>query len=300
MVPASSAAKSEMGKRKELCGVSLLALRALRAVWAAALLGLGLCGCASQIDDLKNKDLTFKQFFQAAPPPLVVLHDPNTAKDGETRAKALARLEEPLRNQGSQKDQDEVIDILKTAATTDQTPLCRLAALRTLGHFKDPRVADIVETAYLEKLAFSQDINNSIRQQCLSALIETGGPIAEKRLLLVAKEPPSTGSEQERLEVLDRRLLAIKGLGNYKDQEAAATLVQVLRSEKDVAMRDQALEALEQCTGKKLPADSPQWNAYAPPPPKDVNLATTATQPAAIVPVSAVTPTPPGNPPLPQ
>jgi HEAT repeat protein len=237
---------------------------------------------------MTSRDFSMKQLFATPPPPLDVLRDPNFAKDGEARARALVLLEEPLQHGGSQKEQDDIVELLKNAATVDQTPLCRMASIRALGRFKDARAAEIVETVYLQKLTFSPDINKAIREQCLASLIETGGPVAEKRLILVAKEPPSTGSEQERFEILDRRFAAVRGLAKFKDPEAAAALVQVLRSDKDFAMRDRALESLQLCTGKNLPADSPQWAVYVPiVPATDINLAGTAPPQQPIVPASA-------------
>jgi len=236
------------------------------------LLGLVLCGCASTWDEMTSRDFTVGMLFAKKKDPLVVLRDSN---DGNERYKALAALHEPLQGGGSQKDEDAIVGILKTSATSDQEPLCRMAAVRTLGHFKDPRAADIIETVYLQNLTFGQEMNGLLRQQCLSSLADCGGPIALRRLVLVAKEPPANGHEADRQETLDRRLTAVRGLAKFKDPEAAAALASVLQSDKDVALRDRAHDSLVVCTGKNLPADSPQWAAYLP----------TAT-PSAVQPVS--------------
>ena len=97
------------------------------------------------------------------------------------------------------------------------------------------------------------------------SLADVGGPIALRRLVLVAKSTPANGNEGDKQETLDRRLTAVRGLAKFKDPEAAATLAYVLRTERDIAMRDRAHESLQICTGKRLPADSPQWAVYIPP-----------------------------------
>jgi hypothetical protein len=59
---------------------------------------------------------------------------------------------------------------------------------------------------------------------------------------------------------LDVRLAAIRALGNYKDDTAAArALVGVLRTEKDVAVRGRAHESLVKITGRDLPPDGQAW-----------------------------------------
>jgi hypothetical protein len=227
----------------------------------AAVVCLAACGCASTWDEMTSRDFKMKMLYTKKDP-LEVLRD---STDGNERSVALASLREPLQSGGTQKDQDIVIDILKSSATRDQEPLCRMAAVRSLGHFKDPRAGEILETAYLQNLTFAQEMNGLIRQQCLVSLAETGGPVALHRLVLVAKEPPANGHEAERQETLDRRLTAVRGLAKFKDPEAVATLAYVLKSEKDIAMRDRAHQSLEVCTGKHYSADSPQWAAYLPP-----------------------------------
>jgi hypothetical protein len=249
----------------------------------AAVLGSAMAGCASHWDDITSREFNVKNWFTPEDPPLVVLQH---SDDGEKRARALARLDEPLRNGGTQKEQDDAVEILKNAATTERTPLCRMAALQTLGHYKDTRAPEIIETVYLDKLAFNSELNGRIREQCLNSLIETGGPVAMHRLVLVAKEPASTGSEQERKDVLDRRLAAVRGLAKFQDPEAAATLVQLLRTEKDNAMRDRAFESLQTCTGKHMAADSKQWDAYLPSG-TDVHVTSGPQQQTGVTPASA-------------
>jgi len=239
-------------------------------------LGLGLCGCATFWDDVMSHDFTMSSMFTSKDP-MVVLRD---SSDGNERHKALAALQEPLQHGGSQKEQDSVMQILEVSAKGDQ-PFCRMAALRTLGHFKDPRAADILDQVYLQPLSFANEINGMVRQQCLTSLAETGGPVALKRLVLVAKEPQASDKAPEAVkqETLDRRLTAVRGLAKFKDPEAAATLAYLLKSEKDIAMRDRAYESLQACTGKHLPPDSPQWSAY-------IQSTMPGTLPTAVVPAA--------------
>lgn len=62
---------------------------------------------------------------------------------------------------------------------------------------------------------------------------------------------------------IDVRLAAIRSLGNYKGNRAAAlTLIAVLRVEKDVAVRGRAHESLCKITDEDLPPDANAWVAW--------------------------------------
>src|SRR5436853_1666446 len=79
--------------------------------------------------------------------PLVVLRaDP--PRDGDERAKAMRRLKEPIETGGTQPDQDEVVELLARTATSDPSPLLRLAAIDALSRFRDPRAAGVLMYAY--------------------------------------------------------------------------------------------------------------------------------------------------------
>src|SRR5205823_10672722 len=93
------------------------------------------CGCACFWDDVTSRDFTWNSMF-TKPNPLLVLRD---SSDGDKRAKALGSLREPKQYGGSSAEQDAIVSILTTAATTEKQPLCRLAAIQSLGHFKDLR-----------------------------------------------------------------------------------------------------------------------------------------------------------------
>ena len=60
----------------------------------------------------------------------------------------MRRLKEPLRDNRTQQEQDAVIDVLARAATSDPSPVLRLAAIEALGRFEDPRAAGILVIAY--------------------------------------------------------------------------------------------------------------------------------------------------------
>jgi hypothetical protein len=242
-----------------------------RHTFPAAVLGLlcigvsclNLCGCANFWDDVQSRDFSVRQLFKK-PDYTASLRDPNP--DNNQRYKALAGLHEPLVNGGTQQEQDETFKLLETAATKDQAPLCRLAALSALGRFKDARAATVIDGVFDQQLPFTKDMNTLVREQCLMSLIETGGPVALQRLVLVAKEPPSNGPAQEYQETLDRQLIAVRGLAKFKQPEATAALAYVLCAKKnDVALRDRAHESLVSCTGKDLPPDSAVWQSYLAP-----------------------------------
>jgi hypothetical protein len=218
-----------------------------------------LSGCANFWDEVTSRDFEPKNLF-VKPNPLDVLAHSN---DGSKRAQALRSLREPLQYGGSQKDQDVFVEILTTAATADRQPLCRLAAIKALGHFKDPRAVEALRNAYLEAKPFAPETNTIIGQQALVALGQTGSPAARDLLVRVAGEPPKTAdsSEQEKQQAMDLRLTAVRALANpkFSHYEVTDTLVKVLQTEKDVAMRDRAHESLQVVTGKKLPPDARAW-----------------------------------------
>src|SRR5262249_56324235 len=103
-----------------------------------------LSGCALW-DEVTSRDFKVAALF-SRPNPLVVLRDSN---DGDQRAKALRALQEPKQHGGSDADQDAVVKVLVTAATAEKQSLCRLAAVRSLGRFQDPRPAQgLIDALY--------------------------------------------------------------------------------------------------------------------------------------------------------
>jgi HEAT repeat protein len=108
-----------------------------------------LTGCASNWEAVTSRD--FKEqplhsLFGKTPDPLHVLR---TSPEGYARAKAMKRLDEPLRSGGTQADQDEVVDhILGPAATSDPSPVVRAAAIDALSRFEDERAIRYLIAAY--------------------------------------------------------------------------------------------------------------------------------------------------------
>ena len=229
-------------------------------LWALPCLAcMALCGCAEFWDDVRSRDFSVKAYFSKAPDPLVVLRE---STDGDKRCKALARLKEPKEHGGSDADQDQVIDILVTAATREKQPLCRLAAIQTLSSFKDPRAAKGLIEAFYGASAFAPDTATIIRCQAVTAVGRTRGPEAVELLARVVHEPPAEGTETEKQQAVDVRIAAARALGNFNEYRATQALVYVLGHDKDVALRDRAYESLQEATGEKLPPDAQAWAQF--------------------------------------
>ena len=119
------------------------------AVAAASLLTAGCAGMWDAVTSRRFLDEPFKTVGKVISPddPMVVLRaDPPRA--GDEIAKAMHRLKEPIHNKGTQEDQDWIVDLLSRAATTDNSPVLRYAAISALGRFDDPRTASILVLAY--------------------------------------------------------------------------------------------------------------------------------------------------------
>jgi hypothetical protein len=225
---------------------------------ALALLALSSGGCASFWDEVFSRERDLGGYFNP-PNPLIVIHD---STDGERRAKALAALREPAGNGGSAQDQEAYLQILTTAAKTDRDPYCRLGAIQALGHFKDPRAARALEDVYKQtKLPFTQDFNTMIRLTALRSVEKVGDPESRRFLITVARQPSPAqdASSADRQQQLDEKLIALRALGKYKEPESIETLVYVLESDRDVAVRDRAHQSLQACTGKTLPPEPQIW-----------------------------------------
>src|SRR5262249_51209087 len=149
-------------------------------------------GCTGFWETVTSRDFKFADLY-TTPNPLVVLQN---SDDGTARAGALASLREPAQNGGAAQDQKVFLEILSKSATGDRDPPRRLAAIKSLGAFKDPQAATVLCSVTEQPLAYEAYWNNLIRQEALKALAETGQPVAVRRLIEVAKEPPVTGAEQ--------------------------------------------------------------------------------------------------------
>jgi hypothetical protein len=219
---------------------------------------LGLSGCATW-DDLTSREFSFKTYF-AKQDPLVVLRD---SRDGDHRQKALRQLKEPLQNGGTQVEQDAVVKILLTAALYEKQPICRLAAIQTMGNFKDPRVIPALLDAYYKGNPDSPEMAKELKCAALTSMGQTGNPEVVETLVLALREPPADGPESERQFKMDERIAAARALGHFNHYKATQALVEVLRKEnKNPALRDRANESLQLATGQDLPADAQAWADY--------------------------------------
>jgi hypothetical protein len=222
------------------------------------LLGGGCCaglGGCQVWDDVRSREFTVKGMF-VKPDPLVELRD---SKDGDHRARAMRRLKEPLENGGNQKDQDLVVTILVTAGSRESQALCRLAAVQTLATFKDPRALEGIKNGYYKANDFAPETATMLKCAALAALGESKNPAGVETLVAALREPAVEGTEEERQFKMDERIAAARALGHFKNYQATEALVQVLRKEKDVALRDRAHESLEEATGKDFPPDAQVW-----------------------------------------
>jgi hypothetical protein len=223
------------------------------------LLLAGLTGCAVTWDDVTSKEFRMAQLWSKPPEPMTVLE---TSTDGYAKARALAKLEEAKSDPAMHQKQ---MNVLQKMALTDRDPLCRVAAVRTLGRFKDPQAGKILTDVYLGNPGLSPENNALVRQQALVAL-QSSSPAEAKQLFVRAARQPAGGitttAQRDRLEILDERLAAIRALGHYKDPETIETLVKVLETDKDIAIRTCAQESLKGITHKDIPADGKMWREY--------------------------------------
>ncbi|HXD86877.1 MAG TPA: HEAT repeat domain-containing protein [Urbifossiella sp.] len=275
--------------------------RLLIAVFAWA--SLASTGCVSgtwdAITSRRFRQEPFHTIYHLYKPedPFVVLKaDP--PRDGDQRADAMRRLQEPLAIGMSQQEQDQIVEMLERTATQDASPVLRTAAITALGKFTDPRAEKILMVAYqnahgrppgaldpassdshIQLASGRRKINKrpmlgfldgptgydpkwvtAIRCRVLESLGRTGQPTAVEFLAAVAAGPKRQ-SAVEGSEDRDVRLAAVRGLTSSRQPEAIAALAQVLAGEKgqDAALAGRAHEGLVTLTGKKLPPDPQQW-----------------------------------------
>jgi hypothetical protein len=260
--------------------------RLWKPLFAALGVLLGMAGCAPFWEEITSNERDWNYVFSYNKPnPLIVLRD---SKDGVRRAEALSELHEPKQHGGSDQDQEAFLSILNKAATQEQEPLCRLAAIRSLGKYHDPRAARILEYVYSLPtvrpsdggawLPFTQENNYLIKKESLFALENTRDPQAHLKMIEVARGP---GPDREKASLTDRqqtqdeKIIAIRALRNYHQPESAEALKYVLRKEKDVALRDRALQSLEEVTGNRWPTAYEAWQVEVvqpqPPGPGGIN-----------------------------
>ncbi len=233
-------------------------------------LGQGVClawlvwscvGCAHFWDDVTNKEVKFTELW-TTPDPVTVLR---TSTDNSKRARALAALREPGLESSSKAEQDACMTVLQRSALQDNDPLCRLAAIRTLGRFKDPRAVTILDAAFDAKQNnIEAERNSVIRQQILASLEQTGSPQALNRFILVAKQPAGVReAPSESNAIRDERMTALRALSKFSDPRAQETLIQLLETERDASLKLRAHESLVKLTEQDIPPEGKLWREYA-------------------------------------
>lgn len=222
-----------------------------------ALLGFALSGCSHFMDDATavspeggfwNNMRYRRELLFNRPPPLEVLAQ---SQDGDLRARAFRALEEPKAHGGSEQDQARMIELLATAAKSERDLICRLAATEKLGEFKDPRVQPALNEAFYAAANFKAK-DPVVRVAAVQSMAKVGDPAAAQTLTEAMARDPAR----------DVRMAAAIGLGKFQSYQATTALVKVLHDEKDVALRYQAAQSLKQITGKDLPPQADQWDAY--------------------------------------
>jgi len=250
----------------------------------------GVSGCASTWDTVTGRDFRKAPFAHtfSSEDPMTVLR---TKVDGDARTRAMRNLKEPAANRGTAAEQDEALQILGHAATTNPSPVIRAAAVDALGRFKDARALPLLIAAYhkadglndkaktagrdtdLVPVAARGDLTPDpfpltgptgfppefvvgVRSRAIAALAKTDQPEAVKFLAQVATGPAPTDADDKKV-----RVAAVRGLGQMRHKEAVIALAQVLKTDgkRDILLSDTAHEGLVELTGKKLPADGDKW-----------------------------------------
>lgn len=262
-----------------------MARRAL--ILLAVVAGVVPVGCAGTWDAVSSRKFRedpFRTMFSSEDPMTVL----RNKVDGNERADAMRRLKEPNKQVGGPAVQDEALQILWTAATTDPSPIVRVAAIDALGRFDDPRTVELLKDAYakadgvpsdpahadrpelqqataiesiltLAPTGFEPSFVATLRSRTVTAMAAKRSPEAVAFLATVATTAPD-GEDQQ----LDRdvRAAAVRGLGQMRSKESVAALAKVLTQEagRDVVLAQNAHEGLMELTGKQLPADPEKWN----------------------------------------
>jgi len=215
---------------------------------------ISLSGCAGPAwwDNVTSRDFKVKEMF-SSPDPMTVLKE---STDGDARAKALRNLKEPRTHGGSEAQQEEVLKMLAQSALADPQPLCRLAAIQTMGQFKDQRVAPALIQAYDTAAKLPSEVSGAIQSQVLASLGETHQQAAVNYLVQVAMQPtPADATDRDRQTVRDNRLAAVRALKNFDGSpEVGTAMAKLLETERDVALQDRARETYVKVTGREAPS----------------------------------------------
>lgn len=181
--------------------------------------------------------------------------------DGNKRAKALAKIQEPSRNGGSQEQQDLVVELLNHAASNEPEFWPRLNAIRAMSHFKDPRIVEGLMDAYYARSLkdYPQESGHILRVSVINAIGKIGHPNGMELLTAVLDQPPidPETSEQKKKQAHDERIAAAHALENFRSKESVALLNRVLEKERNVALRNRARQSLQVVQGIRPGSDAP-------------------------------------------
>jgi hypothetical protein len=213
-----------------------------------------MCGCATAWDDVTSRNFDVRHLWQTSDP-MTVLQE---STDGDARAKALRALKEPRATGGTDAEQERVMQVLAQAAVSDGQPLCRLAAIHTLGRFSDPRCVQILTSAHEAAAQMPTEVASAVQSAALTSLGQTRQQSAIAFLVREAtKPPPADVAEREMNQARDVRLAAVRALKNYDGSpDVAAAMTQLLRTDRDVAVLDRARETYVKVTGREPPYES--------------------------------------------
>jgi HEAT repeats/PBS lyase HEAT-like repeat len=226
-----------------------------------AVVSLLQAGCASMWDAVtsrKFRDEPFKTVGRVIVPedPVLVLRaDP--PRPGDERARAMHRLKEPIRNNGTQQDQDQIVEILNKAATADSSPVLRFAAIEALGRFADPRAVAILMTAY-QNADGNPEAGSPKTPATHTEIVPIGGLSAGRAPTRISGEPfPLSGPTGYSMDVVAMlRCRCLESLGQTHTVEAARFLSAVAGASgpdiapvgsNEVEIRQAAVRGLGRC-----------------------------------------------------
>jgi hypothetical protein len=207
-----------------------------------AIASLAPVGCTGTWDTITSRRFrqdpwpTTKKMFSPEDPLDVLLSDP--PRDPDERASAMHRLKEPIRNGGTQEDQDSVLAVLEKAATADASPVLRLEAITALGGFEDERAHKILMVAY-QNAHGRKDTDPAPLRQAEPGVIPAGSrgaqPGARAALQRWDTRTGPTGFPADWVTAI--RCRAVESLGRTNRPEAAKFLAAIAGGAgKDVAM----------------------------------------------------------------
>lgn len=204
-------------------------MRVARVAFAAVLLLLAMCGCAS---------VPFAQRAFWNPQD----EDPRIV----TPAKKLEQLQQVSKEcpRLPPEEHDRLALELARELRTEEDPLVRAQLLKTLAAVQS-------ETATAMLRAGTEDPDADVRAACCQAWGRRGGPEAVKVLEQVLRED----------EDLDVRLAAVRALGEIRSPESVAVLALAL-DDPDPAMRYRATRSLANVTGADYGPDVGKWREY--------------------------------------